>query len=613
MVPSQLGGSSLGTLLEFAKISQNSDSFLIVLPMCQVKNAVSELSIAEKFQRATQGERKKRSHDGEFKSEIWSLFFLRLDAFHAMQRISSTLKKTHPLFKVFMSRLRDAFFIISNDDKLHLLEDLRRKGWLEDEISNLEKYNYSYIVRHCQRSIPSPDVLQSRINLVVEQFTNGKSSTGEELLRPGTWVAIQALMNHVIKGCISDIPGKPLYYYVKIGNKMVLRCGRGSHEGFHLYLRRCLNFYQASPKYALLCITEFIYRWNIRALSRSRDQPFFGHYNLILLEEIKKISSELGIIEFPNFVSVRTFQDTKETFGILNRDILERLDANTMAGETGEDAYTLEPIGDEVITEDDDENDLNEQVVEEQDVPDIVTNYIDDGDFKIGDMVKYKAPFDFGIPIENVGRVMSVQVVKRDGVFIGRKYAIKFLDESSLTVSEETLVATDSPAISAFNLNQIVSYKCSTIDAAVSAKILNIMEPAVYTVSSNMSARTFMYNIEVTDGPVVENVSENMLSNFVKLITPRKATKSQVELSALQGVPGTFPIVPPSWKEDMRPERAYYQTLQENPACMTGGTLNFDKMVKIWNESLVNMTARPCRYNHLGNRSNTATIVEEDI
>lgn len=41
---------------------------------------------------------------------------VRLDIFHALQRISRLCKKSHGAFKPFMARLRDACFIVNLDD-----------------------------------------------------------------------------------------------------------------------------------------------------------------------------------------------------------------------------------------------------------------------------------------------------------------------------------------------------------------------------------------------------------------------------------------------------------------------------------------------------------------
>ena len=41
---------------------------------------------------------------------------VRLDIFHALQRISRLVKKSHGAFKPFMARLRDACFIVNLED-----------------------------------------------------------------------------------------------------------------------------------------------------------------------------------------------------------------------------------------------------------------------------------------------------------------------------------------------------------------------------------------------------------------------------------------------------------------------------------------------------------------
>lgn len=46
------------------------------------------------------------------------MFFVRLDLFHALNRLSRTARKTHGAFRPFMARLRDACFLVNRDDVL---------------------------------------------------------------------------------------------------------------------------------------------------------------------------------------------------------------------------------------------------------------------------------------------------------------------------------------------------------------------------------------------------------------------------------------------------------------------------------------------------------------
>lgn len=45
-----------------------------------------------------------------------SVIAVRLDLFHGLQRISRLVKKTHGAFRPFMARLRDACFIVNQED-----------------------------------------------------------------------------------------------------------------------------------------------------------------------------------------------------------------------------------------------------------------------------------------------------------------------------------------------------------------------------------------------------------------------------------------------------------------------------------------------------------------
>ena len=46
----------------------------------------------------------------------WLLCLIKLDAFHAMRRVTGTLKKRHLAFPTFCCRLRDAVFIMFRPD-----------------------------------------------------------------------------------------------------------------------------------------------------------------------------------------------------------------------------------------------------------------------------------------------------------------------------------------------------------------------------------------------------------------------------------------------------------------------------------------------------------------
>lgn len=56
------------------------------------------------------------------------MFSIRLDVFHALNRISRVVKKGHGAFKPFMARLRDACFLVNRDD----VSQASYYHWVED-------------------------------------------------------------------------------------------------------------------------------------------------------------------------------------------------------------------------------------------------------------------------------------------------------------------------------------------------------------------------------------------------------------------------------------------------------------------------------------------------
>ena len=66
---------------------------------------------------------------------------VRLDIFHALQRISRLVKKNHGAFKPFMARLRDACFIVNSEDiKEASFVDITRDV---DQINDMKRLDMS--------------------------------------------------------------------------------------------------------------------------------------------------------------------------------------------------------------------------------------------------------------------------------------------------------------------------------------------------------------------------------------------------------------------------------------------------------------------------------------
>mgnify|MGYP007032683976 CR=1 FL=1 len=131
----------------------------------------------------------------------WERVRIKLDALHALMRFQRTLRKRHGVHDYFLSRLRDAFFIVNHDDIVNLKKILmgrffrRRKKksptindqvlWrlAEKHVERRYLENYAYFAHRVRRSIPPPDVLEAELRKVVDLFANCQdAATGMCLL-----------------------------------------------------------------------------------------------------------------------------------------------------------------------------------------------------------------------------------------------------------------------------------------------------------------------------------------------------------------------------------------------------------------------------------------------
>lgn len=95
---------------------------------------------------------------------------VKLDIFHAVQRITRTLPKFHVLFQQCCSELRSVF---------------RKDG----DIGETRKFD-----------TPSPDVMEKKLDLFTSKWKNA------QIFRPDTSIAIKNIKKHIIAGCLSNIP-----------------------------------------------------------------------------------------------------------------------------------------------------------------------------------------------------------------------------------------------------------------------------------------------------------------------------------------------------------------------------------------------------------------------
>jgi hypothetical protein len=101
---------------------------------------------------------------------------VKLDLFHAIQRITRTLPKKHPLIKQCVKELRLVFRCDGDSGEKRL------------------------------SSTPPPDIISNKMDAFLEKWINRTDEVGKLLLKSDSLSAIENLMRHVRCGCLSGIP-----------------------------------------------------------------------------------------------------------------------------------------------------------------------------------------------------------------------------------------------------------------------------------------------------------------------------------------------------------------------------------------------------------------------
>ena len=257
----------------------------------------------------------------------WRSNKVKLDAFHLCQRISRTLSKRHALFTVFMSRLRDVFFIPNPGDIEVVKQSLKEKGLTDQQIEDKMRFNYKYFMRRVRRTIPSPAALEEEFKALVEVYAKQLDpKTNEPLFRRKTWAVYKTSLVHIKNGCVSDAPG--VTYYIEIGvdstGMPLFKCIRGTSalEGFHQKIRQLLRGFNFSPRLAIAILHDYIYRWNIGLAVSARGLPgkYGGWYSHHFIEELQDVSLSWNLSPslHSEWTSSKLFKPLGEEMGFIN-------------------------------------------------------------------------------------------------------------------------------------------------------------------------------------------------------------------------------------------------------------------------------------------------------
>ena len=196
---------------------------------------------------------------------IWPNANVRLDAFHAIRRLTqTTLSTRHPWHPEFCQKLSEAVYTHDEGELKRLSKACRLAGvMLTPKLCN----------QHVPRLIKDPASLERNIDTIINEYTGKVHPKFGELVTTRTIDAWGNLRHHVQHGCLCDPENVSLNatdssLAVQIGDESfdTIRSRRGPSalEGFHFHQKTWLGFATHSCANGLALVADGTVRWNRR-------------------------------------------------------------------------------------------------------------------------------------------------------------------------------------------------------------------------------------------------------------------------------------------------------------------------------------------------------------
>ena len=206
---------------------------------------------------------------------------IKEDVLHVFLRLAEgCVNQSDPLFRLFMGSLKWAFFVVNMKDREAFVNQLRHlRNMSPADISRLPSRVFD---RHVRRHIPLPLTLAARFTSVIQAFSRFEIDQEKGKPRPFFKKDMERIcnnvMDHILKGCLSDPPGVSMYYDISRDLESMLPVyhtfrGTNKNENFHLTLKSVLRAFNTSPELANALAANFVYRFNNASALRYMHEP----------------------------------------------------------------------------------------------------------------------------------------------------------------------------------------------------------------------------------------------------------------------------------------------------------------------------------------------------
>jgi len=138
----------------------------------------------------------------------WRNNITQNDLFHVFQRFDEVVSKRHAIYKIWCARFSDAMYVPDTNDLDALVQSLRSRD--KDVESVLEYQWRSYVLPRIRRYAREPkDMITNFVKLVhlIKNIVDERTGLPFMSNKQSTWNLYIATIDHMKKGCFSDVPG----------------------------------------------------------------------------------------------------------------------------------------------------------------------------------------------------------------------------------------------------------------------------------------------------------------------------------------------------------------------------------------------------------------------
>lgn len=251
------------------------------------------------------------------------------DGYHFMERPPVPVR--HSLKKAYKVALMEAWYSWNPEGFNEVVDKLKAEGKSDEQIEAVFFFNTAIFLGCVGRTVPRPSVLYWRVRAVFAFYgVKVCSHTGKPLFNETSWKKANNVLEEILKGYASDVPGET-YYRLRLNdngdiikNRLgipMIDCCRGTSdvEAFHRWLRVVFRNWEMGLEMLDCLLAEVRHRYNHRISERKiAGFPKIGHFDTWLVDLVQNlVARNHGIRVYPNWSNASEWAITPETFGLV--------------------------------------------------------------------------------------------------------------------------------------------------------------------------------------------------------------------------------------------------------------------------------------------------------